>query len=120
MITWFDLSKLPVGAKLVLREDRLVNASGITRHIPAGTAVEITENGLNEIWSGIIVRMLDQHVAAGLRYFQSEFDGQLIIDGPDPHEEAAWQMPSPFDSPTFTEVEFMGEITAYPNEGDHG
>jgi hypothetical protein len=97
MITWFNLSKLPVGAKLVLVNSMTVNAQMVPVTIPAGTIVSIVEQGLNEIWSGLIVRVHDTRVAAALHYFQDEYDGTIIIAGPDPCDEPAWQKASPFN-----------------------
>lgn len=97
MITWFELSKLNVGASLVLAQDTVVNARCVLHTIPSGTVVTIEEQGLNEIWSGIVVRVCDTELADKLHYFQSEMDGTIMLSGPDPHDEAAWQRPSPFN-----------------------
>ncbi len=98
-LTWFELSALKEGAVVAFGCEFHHSVSYQPKLIPVGTVCTIEENGLNEIWSAIIVRPADAELSASLVYAHTDCDGSIHINGPDagisaypttPDEDAEW------------------------------
>ena len=98
-LTWFELSKVPDGARVVFAEPHDIFPECL---VPAGTRGTILRNYLNEMHNQISILPDDQ----GLRDALKHWNGEIIIgthldSGADTHSEevdaraAAWFMPSP-------------------------
>lgn len=94
-LTWFDLSKLDAGDRVIFTSDW--DLFPITL-IPAGTAATVTENGLNEIWRAMSVKPDDLQ----LRKELDAWDGVIDLspkspawDGEDMNEHNWEQTLSP-------------------------
>ena len=98
-LTLFDLSKLDDGARVVFAVPFDIFPEAV---IPAGTLATVKENGLNEIWSAMLVLPDDETIREKLR----EWDGCIHIKGGNPgchqdHPEfaAEWLALSPLATP---------------------
>lgn len=63
-MSWFDLSKVEEGAVVVFAEAWDIFPDCV---IPAGTKAVVVENGLNEIWCGMLVAPGDQSLRDQLK-----------------------------------------------------
>ncbi len=89
-LSWFDLSKCPDGTRVVFAEPHDIFPECI---VPAGAEAVIKENGLNEIWSAMLVLPDDEQLRAALR----EWDGCVHMTGPEPGTlSREWFEDSPF------------------------
>lgn len=101
-LTWFELSALKPGAVVAFGVELHTRVRTDMRVIPVGTIATIDENGLNEIWCSMIVRIVDEPLSSSLRYYQPEHNNCVIIsDTPDAggygeDADPRWQEPSPF------------------------
>lgn len=94
-LTWFELSKLQEGTRVFFVEPYDIYPECI---VPAGMEATIKENGLNDIWGGMLVTPDDENVRAALNLW----DGNIQLgynEGLDPGADAArnraWQSLSP-------------------------
>jgi len=101
-LTWFELSRLKPGAVVAFGCEFHVTTRGGEVAIAPGTACVLEDNGLNEIWGGVIVKPLDP-VVEKLLYHQDQVDGLILIsDTPepggadDPDGDPRWGALSPF------------------------
>lgn len=81
-LTWRELATLKLGACVAFAEQRFDSTKFGCVEIPAGTVCTIEEQGLNEIWGGIIVRPVDRKLQDTLLHHQSDYDNCIFLDGP--------------------------------------
>lgn len=82
LLSWFELSTLKPGARIAFAEARVERTMFSSIDIPAGTVCIITEQGLNEIWGGIIVAPVSRALQQELVHHQAGYDGGIFLDGP--------------------------------------
>jgi hypothetical protein len=71
-LTWFDLSRLKDGTRVVFAEDWDIFPICM---VPKGTTGSVVENGLNEIWCLLLVAVDDDKIREDLR----EWDGRVTL-----------------------------------------
>lgn len=90
-LTWAELAALKLGACIRFEEPHNIWTSWGTVEVPAGTVCTIEEQGLDEVWGGLIVRPIDKAIQATLVFHQEKHNGCVMVNGiADVHE------PSPF------------------------
>lgn len=81
-LTWSELSALKVGACVAFAEPERVFGTREQITVETGTVCTIEENGLNEIWGGIIVRPVDAELQRRLVFHQEDYNGCIMLAGP--------------------------------------
>lgn len=88
-LTWREVAGLKLGACIAFAEADEVGTKFGTIEIPVGTVCTIEEQGLAEIWAGIVVRPVDKALQRSLEFHQDSLNGCVIIissnnDNPSP------------------------------------
>lgn len=98
-LSWSELSTLKPGACVAFGvEHRALVRGALTVTIPVGTVCVVEEQGLNEIWGGLIVRPIDAAIRQTLSYHQDAHDGCVFInDNPGALDTLAEQSPFVLD-----------------------
>lgn len=90
-LTWKELATLQPGAILAFGEvERVYTLANGIIEVPTGTACVIEEQGLKDMWCGLVVRPLDPDLQRQLVFLQDDHNGCIILAGPEQ------DVPSPF------------------------
>ena len=81
-LTWQELSTLKPGACVALGEPERVHTTTGWIHLPAGTVCTIEEQGLADMWCGLVVRPICPDLQRKLTFHQDDHDGCAIMAGP--------------------------------------
>lgn len=87
-LTWREVAGLKLGACIAFAEADEVDTKFGTIEIPVGTVCTIEEQGLAEIWGGLIVRPVDKALQQTLVFHQESFNGCVIMAGPGAGEQS--------------------------------
>ena len=81
-LTWQELSTLKPGACVAFGEVEHIHTTAGIVDLDAGTVCTIMEQGLADMWCGLVVRPVCPDLQRKLTFHQDDHDGCAILAGP--------------------------------------
>lgn len=81
-LSWRELSTLKLGACLAFAEPLAVRTTFGLIDVEPGTVCIIEQQGLHDMWCGLVVRPVDPDLQRVLTFHQDDHNGSIILAGP--------------------------------------
>lgn len=81
-LSWKELASLKLGACIAFVEPLEVRTTHGSIEVEPGTVCTIEQQGLDEMWCGLVVRPVNPDLRTVLTFYQDDHNGAILVSGP--------------------------------------